>query len=253
MPRDVHGRPGSNTQPRRALASVTLFAALGCGLDGLPFDSCPLADNGVCDEPERCRPRTDDRDCRGQEPAGSDANVDPTEDGGDDNGDDSAYVDCPWPSDGQCDEPEGTDFCVEGSDPQDCGVGTCLAPCDDDTDCFGPGATTVCLATASGSVCMPPACRDDCFSAGLACQTTDWSCSDAFCTDPGSGDGGPGADDGGNADACGIACSGTCNSPFASCFETVEGLVCLPHDCGTCFAAGLSCSYYDDCSSPTCV
>ena len=33
--------------------------------------------------------------------------------------------DCAYTNDGQCDEPEGTGACADGSDVADCGTGTC--------------------------------------------------------------------------------------------------------------------------------
>ena len=84
---------------------------------------CPTPEDGVCDEVEDigelCPPGSDAVDCcahlkdgkceeqgmGGTCPAGSDIW-------------DCGY--CPWADDDQCDEPEGTDLCGEGTDPKDC-------------------------------------------------------------------------------------------------------------------------------------
>ena len=93
------------------------------GTDLLDCKYCPTQGDGVCDEVEEvgglCPPGTDEADCcahlkdgvcdelgmGGACPAGSDIW-------------DCGY--CPWTADDQCDEPEGTDLCGEGSDPEDC-------------------------------------------------------------------------------------------------------------------------------------
>jgi hypothetical protein len=62
----------------------------------------------------------------------------PDDDGPDDDGPDEGG-DCPYTEDNECDEPEGTGWCPEGSDTVDC---TC--PYTQDGDCDEPEGTGLC-------------------------------------------------------------------------------------------------------------
>jgi len=67
---------------------------------------------------------------------------------GSDVADCSSSTTCPFVGDGECDEPEGTGFCPEGSDVADCGacvegsVGNTCWPCDG--ECDEPEGTGLC-------------------------------------------------------------------------------------------------------------
>jgi hypothetical protein len=90
-----------------------------------PWDCgyCPTPADGICDEVEEigglCPPGSDAVDCCAHlkdgvcEEMGMGGDCPPGADIWD-----CGY--CPWADDEQCDEPEGTDLCGEGSDPKDC-------------------------------------------------------------------------------------------------------------------------------------
>lgn len=67
---------------------------------------------------------------------------------------------CAWPNDGECDEPEGTNLCGEGTDAADCGGGGggSLSACDpascsgSDTECTEFGCMT-CWYSCNGDTC----------------------------------------------------------------------------------------------------
>lgn len=78
--------------------------------------------------------------------------------------DDSGAISCAWTNDGECDEPEGTDLCPEGSDVTDC-TSTSTGGDDDDDDggsnCGEPCPDGCC--SLSGAICcQPPFCSGNC-------------------------------------------------------------------------------------------
>lgn len=128
-------------------------------------DSCALADNGRCDEPDRCEPGTDTTDCNA-----------------------APHDTCEYAGDGQCDEPE---FCEPGTDTADCGAtpndsceyagdGQCDEPefCEpgtDTTDCGGEQDGDSCEHAGDGECDEPGACAPgtdttDCDGKGDTCQ-----------------------------------------------------------------------------------
>lgn len=58
---------------------------------------------------------------------------------------------CAWPDDGECDEPEGTGLCAEGTDTNDC---TCAWP--NDNECDEPEGTGLCAEGTDASDCYCP-------------------------------------------------------------------------------------------------
>lgn len=63
-------------------------------------------------------------------------------DSGSDNGSSSGSSSCEWTYDGECDEPEGTGACAEGTDSYDCSSNTCEWAYDG--ECDEPEGTGAC-------------------------------------------------------------------------------------------------------------
>ncbi len=128
-------------------------------------NTCPSANDGVCDEPEGsalCPEGTDVVDCGG---------------GG-----------CPYLNNGQCDEPEGTGLCPEGTDPIDCGGGGCAYT--NDGQCDEPEGTGLCSEGTDPADCgATPTCQytndgecDEPEGTGLCPEGTDVAdCTGASC------------------------------------------------------------------------
>jgi hypothetical protein len=151
---------------------------------------CIYADDGICDEPEGtdlCAEGTDPVDCDGHG-SNSDSDSGDTDDSDDsdsgdtddsDSGDTSGT--CPSYGDGVCDEPEGTGFCAEGTDPLDCepeggSTGGDECPYAGDGECDEPEGTGYC---AEGTDPL------DCGDTGGTCP---WE-NDGVCDEPeGTGD-----------------------------------------------------------------
>lgn len=121
--------PGTDTNDCCATPDDGVCEELGMGgdcptgSDILDCKYCPTPEDGICDEVEEigglCPPGTDAVDCCAHlkdgvcEEIGMGGDCPPGADIWD-----CGY--CPWADDDQCDEPEGTDLCGEGSDPKDC-------------------------------------------------------------------------------------------------------------------------------------
>lgn len=60
---------------------------------------------------------------------------------------------CEYARDGECDEPEGTGLCADGTDTADCQAGTCLDTCafanDGECDDGGTGSTNASCTTGT--------------------------------------------------------------------------------------------------------
>ncbi|HWB79507.1 MAG TPA: hypothetical protein VG755_31310 [Nannocystaceae bacterium] len=100
---------------------------------------CPTVLDGKCDEPgcggtDLCPVGTDEFDCNGvcgatgsdsgtgtgTDSGGSESNTTTATTATTDPTTDTGNPDCPYYGDGECDEPEGTNLCPEGTDPLDC-------------------------------------------------------------------------------------------------------------------------------------
>jgi hypothetical protein len=133
---------------------------------------------------------------------------------------------CVWQADGICDEPGGTGFCQEGTDPVDCGCefennGQCDEPegtglCNEGTDPVDCGA--ICLTVANG-VCDEPEGTATCPEGSDAADCGATPCpsvNDGMCNHPApEGDGScePGTDAADCGAVCPTANDGMCNEP----------------------------------------
>lgn len=59
---------------------------------------------------------------------------------------------CPWTNDGVCDEPQGTDACVEGTDTEDCSTDS-GCPWTNDDECDEPEGTGLCAEGTDSADC----------------------------------------------------------------------------------------------------
>jgi hypothetical protein len=97
-----------------------------------PAPACKTIKNGVCNEPApkgdgTCAAGTDTADCTACTTANNGSCDEPGGNGTDlcAQGTDTVDCKCPYTEDGQCDEPEGSNNCVEGSDKIDCMASAC--------------------------------------------------------------------------------------------------------------------------------
>ena len=67
---------------------------------------------------------------------------------------------CAFTNDGECDEPEGTGVCAEGTDTTDCAAAA--ADDDDDGDSCGEPCPDGCCSLSGAICCQPPFCSGNC-------------------------------------------------------------------------------------------
>ena len=138
-----------------------LLACMLCALCAICHgndDSCRYHNDGECDEPQYCSSGTDCTDCHTCCPANAHSTGTSClcnggyviENRG--NGDWSCVrSSCMYTNDGECDEPEGTSVCEEGSDVADCGTGDCW-------DAYGPNWPTCAGYSSAGYTCVGQWC-----------------------------------------------------------------------------------------------
>lgn len=157
---------------------------------GIGYDTCELAHNGRCDEPNGCPIGSDTADCRPTSILGAD--------------------DCRYAFDGECDEPDiGTGSCPAGTDTADCRSAALDPPAETEPGSLPESLTAACPFVGDGTcdepgigtgLCDAGADFADCGSlsgsqsgstagSGIAFEHSCPYSFDAECDEPGAGTG----------------------------------------------------------------